>query len=241
MSTAISIEDKLEQCQESIRYRFVDQKLLLSALTHASGASRRLESNERMEFLGDSILGMVICEHLYNDYPELLEGELTKIKSTVVSRRICARVARRLGLESCLIIGRGMLNGLIPRSLLSDVFESLIAAIYLDGGLGPAREFIHYSMEEELNSASEECTAGNFKSLLQHYSQRELGMTPKYRLVRQNGPDHDKVFAVAAEVGGRTFTPACGKNKKDAEQRAAGNALAELRSEDPPFSSQDCS
>ena len=235
MTTTLSIEEKIELCQVQIGYRFNDLQLLQNALTHASGAARRLESNERLEFLGDSILGMIVCQYLYQNFPDLLEGEMTKIKSNVVSRRICARIAKRLGLEPCLIIGRGMLHGLIPRSLFSDVFESLIAAIYLDGGFESAKDFIETALKEELVVANEECSSGNFKSVLQHKGQREFGLTPRYKLVRQAGPDHDKTFAVSAELGERVFSPGLGKNKKDAEQRAAANALAELRGDVAPF------
>ena len=238
MTEPSTIEEKLELCQTAIGYRFADPRLLQNALTHASGAARRLESNERLEFLGDSILGMVICEQLFTRYPEALEGELTKIKSTIVSRRVCARVARRLELENCLIIGRGMLNGVLPRSLLSDVFEAIIAAVYLDGGLDAVRELIHSTMLAELNAPSTEAVVGNFKSVLQHYGQRELGVTPRYKLLRQFGPDHEKVFAIVAELGPREFAPAFGKSKKDAEQRAACNALAELRGELPPYNDE---
>jgi ribonuclease III len=240
MNLMLSVDEKLDQCQSCIGYRFNDINLLQSALTHASGASRRVDSNERLEFLGDSILGMVICEHLYRLHPDLLEGELTKIKSNVVSRRICAKVARRMGLETFLILGRGMLKSDLPRSLLSDVFEALIAAVFLDGGIVEARNFIETSMASELLSADEDASIGNYKSMLQHHCQRELGQTPRYVLLRQAGPDHDKVFAVAAELGNRQFSAACGKNKKDAEQRAAGNALAELQGEVPPYDSREC-
>ena len=128
----------LKTCQERIGYLFNDWALLRSALTHASGAQHRLASNERLEFLGDAILGAVVCEMLYHRFPEYLEGELTKIKSVVVSRQTCAKVSEALGLDEFLLLGKGMsvVDGL-PPSLLADVFESLIAAVYLDGGLEP--------------------------------------------------------------------------------------------------------
>ena len=110
-----SAEEKFELCQARIGYRFVNNDLLRASLTHASGATKRLESNERLEFLGDSILGLVVCEHLFRQYPNYLEGELTKIKSIVVSRRICAKVARQLELEACLIVGKGLMGAGVPR------------------------------------------------------------------------------------------------------------------------------
>src|SRR5690348_276461 len=125
----------LEECQTAIGYVFRQPELLRSALTHASGANTRLASNERMEFLGDSVLGLVTCEQLYLRFPDYQEGDLTKIKSVVVSRRTCARFSRALNLGEYLFLGKGMnhLQAAVPASLLADVYESLVAAIYLDG------------------------------------------------------------------------------------------------------------
>jgi ribonuclease-3 len=234
---SLSTEQKSELCQQRIGYRFQDLDLLKCALTHASGASSRLVSNERLEFLGDSVLGFTICEWLYREHTEYLEGELTQIKSAVVSRRICARVSHALELEECLILGKGMQQGTtgVPRSLLSDVYESLIAAIYLDGGFEPAREFILRTMGEELHKAVLGHSIGNHKSALQQLAQREHGAAPVYRLYGEAGPDHCKTFQIAAEIKNRKFTPAWGRTKKDAEQKAAGNALAELQGEQAPY------
>lgn len=232
-----SLEEKTERCQQLIGYRFRDPSLVASALTHASVASSRTCSNERMEFLGDAILGMVVCEQIFRAYPEYLEGELTKIKSVVVSRRVCAKLSKKLGLEACLHVGRGMMRHGMPRSLLSDVFEAIVAAVYLDGGMEAAREFILSHVEPEIRMAAEGQSGGNFKSLLQQMAQGDLKGTPVYRLVGESGPDHSKYFEVAAEISGKRFTSAWGRNKKEAEQRAAGNALAEMRGEEPPFAS----
>ncbi len=229
-------DEKVDLCEERLGYRFNDRSILRSALTHASGASNRLESNERLEFLGDSVLGFTICQWLFKQHQEYLEGELTQIKSTVVSRRVCARVSRVLDLESCLILGKGMQQPSgVPKSLLSDVYEAVIAAIYLDGGIGAAQEFILRTMEDELAQAVEGHSIGNHKSTLQQVAQRDHGSAPVYRLVNETGPDHSKSFEIVAEIGKRRFSPAWGRTKKDAEQRAAGNALAELRGDPPPF------
>lgn len=227
---------KLDRCQEIIGYQFQDVSLLLSALTHASGASHRLASNERLEFLGDAILGVTVCEWLYKDYPEYSEGDLTKIKSAVVSRRTCGRVAHKLGLDSCLIVGRGVTrNRSFPRSLISDVFESVIAAMYLDGGSKLIREKLKQWLAEEVDSAVGSQGAGNYKSLLQQLAQRDLGNTPIYQLLQESGPDHCKAFLVAAVIGEQEFCGAWGTNKKEAEQKAASNALAELNDEPVPY------
>ena len=233
----LSLEEKTERCQQLIGYRFQDPSLIVSALTHASVASSRAQSNERMEFLGDSILGMVVCEQIFRSYPEYLEGDLTKIKSVVVSRRVCAKISKKLGLEKCLIVGRGMMRHGMPRSLLSDVFEAIVAAVFLDGGLDVARKFILSHIEPEIRLAAEGQSGGNYKSLLQQMAQGDLRGTPVYRVVGESGPDHSKYFEVAAEISGRRFTSAWGRNKKEAEQRAAGNALSELRGEEPPYAS----
>lgn len=229
---------KLIQCQKIIDYQFKDPSLLLSALTHASGASHRLESNERLEFLGDAVLGLTVCHWLYEEYPEYNEGDLTKIKSAVVSRRSCGKIACSLGLDRCLIVGRGVTrNRSFPRSLVSDVFESVVAAIFIDGGAEIVRDRLRVWLADEVNAAVESQGASNYKSSLQQYAQRELANTPVYRLVSETGPDHRKSFLIAAVVGDQEFSAAWGNNKKDAEQRAAANALAELHDQPIPHRS----
>lgn len=229
-------DDILSRCEERIEYRFRDRSFLVSALTHASGADHRLLSNERMEFLGDAILGFCICDALYQQFPEFLEGDLTRVKSVVVSRRTCARVSRELRLADFLFVGKGMTNSpQVPTSLYADVFESLVAAIYLDGGLDASREFIERHMLPEIERTVEGESEGNHKSLLQQITQRDHGMPPVYHLIDEKGPDHSKSFLVVAEVANRRFSPAWGRNKKEAEQRAAGNALAEMEGDSPPY------
>lgn len=232
----LDLDAQLDRCEQLIGYRFHDRQLLQSALTHASGAETRLTSNERLEFLGDAILGAIICEELFHRFPEFLEGDLTKIKSIIVSRQTCARISRQMGLEKCLIVGKGMAaNPQVPPSLLADVFESLLAAIYLDGGHDKAREFLHEYLVPEIELAYSGQLGGNYKSVLQQLAQREHGSTPVYQLIDEQGPDHAKCFRIAAQVGGTAFSPAWGRNKKEAEQRAAANALSELRGETAPF------
>jgi ribonuclease-3 len=230
----------LEECQECLHYEFDDPNLLLSALTHASSADSRVVSNERLEFLGDSVLGLVVCEQLYTSYPKLLEGELTKIKSVVVSRTTCARVAGTLGMERFLILGKGMATQpKIPRSVMADVFESLIAAIYLDGGLEQAKQFILRHLQPEIDGAANGREGGNFKSQLQQMAQREFGATPTYEMLEERGPDHSKLFRVAAIVKNQQYPAAWGSNKKEAEQRAALNALCRLEDRAAPYEDAD--
>ncbi|HVX09777.1 MAG TPA: ribonuclease III [Pirellulales bacterium] len=236
-SPADGTED-YERLERRIGYAFQDKELLRAALTHASGASHRLRSNERLEFLGDAIMGAVVCEILYRQYPEYLEGDLTKIKSVVVSRQTCAKVSEALGLEKFLVLGKGMTtHPSVPPSLLADVFESLIAAIYLDGGDEASRAFIETYLGPEIELAAGGDHSGNYKSLLQQLAQRERGQTPTYALLDEKGPDHSKCFKMAAQIGRARFPAAWGRNKKEAEQRAAQNALSELNGEPVPYPS----
>jgi len=155
-------------CEEKLGYKFREPKLLQAALTHASGAPYRLASNERLEFLGDAILGMIVCDLLYHRYPKHSEGDLTKIKSVVVSRQTCARVARRLELDRDLVLGKGMSsNYKLPTSLLAGVFESLVAAIYLDGGMEAIRPFVERTMAEEVDVAVESTSFARYNILVQ--------------------------------------------------------------------------
>jgi ribonuclease III len=221
--------ERLAACESRIGYTFENKSLLYAALTHASGAETRLSSNERLEFLGDAILGAVVCEMLFHRYPQYLEGDLTKIKSVVVSRKTCTKISRELGIQEWLILGKGMTtNPKIPPSLLADVFESLIAGIYLDGGDAAVRRFIKHHVSPEIALAANGKVGNNYKSLLQQLAQREHGTTPTYQLLDEKGPDHSKCFMIAAQIGSFRYPPAWGSNKKEAEQRAARNALCEL-------------
>ena len=225
----------LARCQRRIGYQFRDPTRLESALTHASGAHDRLASNERLEFLGDAVLGFVVCELLFHRSPSYLEGDLTKIKSTVVSRQICAKVSEALGMEEFLILGKGMTTSPdVPTSVLADVFESLLAAIYLDGGLQAAREFIEKTIGPEIELAAAD-NSENYKSALQQLAQREFAATPTYHVLDEKGPDHSKCFKVAAQVGKVRYSGAWGRSKKEAEQRAAHNALNQLDGQPTPY------
>lgn len=219
----------VEKAAEVLGYRFKDASLLREALTHASVANDRLQSNERMEFLGDAILGFVVCEYLYNNFSDLLEGDLTKIKSAVVSRRVCAMISEETDMAGMLDLGKGMAgrSGL-PSSVAAAVLESLIAAIYLDGGMEQARAFILKHMVPFIEEAAESAHQHNFKSVLQQHAQKHLPTNPTYVLLDEKGPDHCKCFEVCVEVDGRRCASAWANSKKEAEQNAALNALLEL-------------
>ena len=220
----------VDQAAEVLGYRFKDETLLNEALTHASSADHRLKSNERLEFLGDAILGFVVCEYLYQHFPELLEGEMTKIKSAVVSRKVCARVSRQINLSAMLNLGKGIGNrSPLPGSIAAAVFESIIAAIYIDGGMQAARDFILEHMIPFIREAAQSTHQQNFKSVLQQYAQRYLPTNPVYLVLDEKGPDHSKRFEVCVEIEGERFGSAWGNSKKEAEQKAALHALCALK------------
>lgn len=236
--TESDFDQLLSTCESRIQYQFADRLLLRAALTHASGADHRLASNERLEFLGDSILGWVVCEMLFRRYPDYLEGDLTRIKSVVVSRQTCAKISQSLGMDEFLILGKGMTtHPSVPSSLLADVFESLVAAIYLDGGAEAARAFVERHVAAEIDATVDGESGGNYKSMLQQLAQREFGTTPVYQLLDEKGPDHSKCFKVAAQVAESRYAAAWGRNKKEAEQRAARNALSEMAGQAAPYAS----
>jgi len=218
-----------EHIDQVLGYQFKNTDLLDEALTHASLADDRRHSNERMEFLGDAILGYVVCEYLYHHFPDLLEGDMTKIKSAVVSRRVCAQITLSINLDGQLNLGKGMAGRpTLPSSVAAAVLESIIAAIYLDGGMDAARDFTIRQVEPYINEAAASAHQQNFKSVLQQLSQKLLPCNPAYILLDEKGPDHAKAFEVCIEIEGRRFGSAWANSKKQAEQQAALNALTEL-------------
>ena len=222
-------EEALQQIEQTIGYTFSDKSLLRKALTHSSAVDDRLDSNERLEFLGDSVLAVVICQALFERFTDYLEGDLTKIKSKLVSRETCARVSGRLGLQKFLKVGKGMVsNRALSGSLAAGVLETVIGAIHIDGGIEPAREFILKIFGPLIDRADAEQAQGNFKSLLQQYAQEQFNATPSYVLLDEKGPDHNKCFELGVVINDRHFQSAWGTNKKEAEQKAAFNALVEL-------------
>lgn len=222
-------DDTRALIEERVGHRFNDIDLLQRALTHASVADCRLSSNERLEFLGDSVLGLIACELIFQMYPSLLEGEMTKIKSHVVSRQTCAAIARELGLDRVLHLGKGMRSAHnLPQSLAAGVLESVIAAIYLDGGLEPARRLLAPMLAPIIERAAASGHQENFKSVLQQHAQLFMNDTPVYIVLDEKGPDHSKCFEVCVEIGARRFPSCWGASKKQAEQQAALLALQEL-------------
>lgn len=227
-------ERSLEAVQEAVGRRFRDGLILREALTHASSADSRALSNERLEFLGDAVLGLVVCEELHRRFPDALEGELTKIKSSVVSRKTCAEIIAAMGLDEHLLLGKGMLHhATLPSSVSAAMLEALVGAIYLDagahdGGLIAVRDFLMPLIEPLIRDAAECGHQQNFKSVLQQHAQDRLGVVPAYVLLDEQGPDHAKCFEVCVQLGVDRYESAWGQSKKDAEQRAALHALTAL-------------
>jgi ribonuclease-3 len=228
----------IKECEQKLAYNFDDQKLLLQALTHASGADTPTDSNERLEFLGDAVLGYVICELLFKKFPNRDEGDLTKIKSAVVSRETCLKIAQSLDLQNVIRIGRGLgRDKNIPSSILANAVEAIIAALYLDGGIKIARRFILQHFVPEVIKMADSLSCDNHKSLLQDMIQRDHGIHPDYIILDEKGPDHGKCFKIAVCVKGRYFPAAWGNTKKTAEQHAAENAICQLLDKSIPY---DC-
>lgn len=228
----------IKECEQKLAYHFDDSTLLLQALTHSSGADTPADSNERLEFLGDAVLGYVICELLFKKFPDRDEGDLTKIKSAVVSRETCLKIAQTLGLHDFIRIGRGVgRDRQIPPSILANAVEAIIAALYLDGGIIIARRFILQNFAPEVLKMADSLSCDNHKSLLQDMIQRDFGVQPVYIVLDEKGPDHSKCFKISVKVKGRYFPAAWGNTKKIAEQRAAENAICQIQDQPLPF---DC-
>jgi ribonuclease-3 len=223
---------RVRECEEQIGYRFREPELLVQALTHSSIKTEDNPSNERLEFLGDSVLGLVMTEFLFNYFHDLDEGELTQIKSVVVSTAVLARESDRLKLTTFYNVGKGVTRKRnLPVSLQANVFEAVVAAIYKDGGLDAARRFILRNLFHHVLAVAEDEHQKNYKSLLQQHAQKDLNLTPSYRLLAERGPDHSKHFEVVAVIGAVAYESGQGRTKKEAEQIAARETLRVLLGE----------
>jgi len=232
----VRLRDEFETLQQAIGYRFRDRGLLEHAMTHTSRANEDVSGgvvdNESLEFLGDAVLGFVVADLLFREFPDYDEGQKSKTKAAVVSTSTLARQAERLNLGEHLLLGRGeeKTGGRHKQALLADGYEALIAAIYLDGGIEHARAFIARQFTPLLDDARRAGVAGqDFKSALQELLQAREMPLPEYRLVAAVGPDHRKQFEIEVVVRGEPLASATGSSKKDAEQEAARAALEKLR------------
>lgn len=229
-----SDDSLLAQLESKLGYVFRDRTVLRHALTHPSFTVEEFTDNERLEFLGDSVLSLAVNEHLFHSMPESAEGELTRIKSAVVSTTSLARISRAAGLSEFMRLGRGLGNhNALPDSVHANVTEAIFAAVYLDGGLQKASDVILHLLGPEISAVTASAGSENAKSQLQELAQRELGCSPYYHVLSERGPQHGKVFVVAVELRGRRFPEFSGHTKKEAEQGAARLAISALRAPAP--------
>jgi ribonuclease-3 len=222
------------------RFEPRDLELYRTALRHRSSLRRRADtrviSNERLEYLGDALLGFVVADYLYHRFRSENEGYLTRLRSKLVNGQALARAARTLGLGEIISMSDNMVqkDGRDNPSILADALEATIGAIYLDLGLDPARDFIHHVMLDDVNLAGLAEHKDNFKSLLLEHVQAETDEQPRYELVSEDGPGHSRRFTVEVFVGDRALGRGTAGNKKSAEQRAAKVALERLTGDDGP-------
>lgn len=225
-------ENELAQLEQRLGYRFADRRFLIRALTHRSysheSPEHEVSDNETMEFLGDAVLGFVIGDRIFQTFPVLQEGELSKMKAYLVSAMSLARKARELELGSALLLGVGeeRSGGRRKDSLLADLYEAVIAAVYLDGGIEAARELILRTFRSDLESISgDDLMFHDYKTALQEIAQGNGWPLPHYSVVEEIGPDHDKRFVVEVRINDRS-AKGVGSSKKEAQQQAAKEALA---------------
>lgn len=221
----------MKELETKLGYTFQNSQLLEHALTHSSYANEHkgegLTSNERLEFLGDSVLGMVVADHLYRAHPDMPEGELTRTRAALVCEGSLYEVAKCLSLGGYLRLGKGedAGGGRSRPSILADAVESVLAAVYLDGGIDQARRLIRALI---LDREVEKAVDRDYKTALQELIQRESGQVLAYRAVGERGPDHAKIFIMEVELNGRSVGVGKGRTKKEAEQMAAKAALERL-------------
>ena len=222
---------RLEALQKRLGYQFKNQNLIIEALTHKS--SKQPFNNERLEFLGDAVLDLIVGEYLYHEFNDVAEGELSKLRASLVNEKSFEKLARILHLGEYIYISLAEENnnGREKPSLLSNAFEAIIGALYLEAGLESARELAIRLLEEAYPKIDMDAIFRDHKTTLQELTQAHFGMTPEYRLVSSFGPDHKKEFEIAVSVRGRDLALASGKSKKEAQQKAAMLALDILKKE----------
>ena len=228
------IDAKLFALQTKLGIKFNDPSLLERAITHTSYSNEidapAYANNERMEFVGDAVLKLVVSDHLYREYPKIREGDLTKVLSYVVSDVVLAQYAKKICLDEAVLLGRGeeMTGGRQKVSILAATFESVIAAIYFDQGLPEAARFIIKELGERITFAVEHKDRLNYKSLIQEYCVHKFGVSPSYRVTAEIGPPHDRTFSVEILIEDKVWGRGTGRCKRDAEQQAAKMAVEAL-------------
>lgn len=235
MSSAEKFDKSAESLEKLIRYEFKDRNNLLLALTHSSYAneikSRGLKHNERIEFLGDAVLNIIISENIFTSLPEYSEGELTKIRASIVCESSLMMCANTINLGEQLLLGKGeeLTGGRTRSSILCDAFEALIGAIYVDGGLESTRRFVLKHMSEIIKDSIEGTIAKDFKTQFQEIIQKDSDKKITYEIVNEKGPDHNKQFIARVSVDSQLLGEGEGKSKKEAEQNAAREAINNIK------------
>jgi ribonuclease III len=228
-------QKELQDFENRLGVTFLNLNLLNQSLTHSSyGHEKNMPDNERLEFLGDAVLKLAATEYLYNKFPSYAEGDLTKIRATVISDETFARVGNKLGLGELLLLSPNekRSGGQKRKSNLANVFEALVAAIYLDAGLGKARDIIIEALREEIETVSRSGYISDYKSALQEYAQKHMQQLPHYHVIKETGPRHRRVFWIEVRVRGKKYGVGRGANKKEAEQKAAAMALKGVKLEE---------
>ena len=226
-------QEKFEKLQKEIGYHYRDTKVMMTALSHSSYANEMkhgVHSNERLEFLGDAVLSVIVSDYLFRHYSHLEEGELTKLRASLVCEKALSGFAETIGLGECLLLGRGeeMTGGRKRPSIQADAFEAVIASIYLDGGLERAREFVLSFVKPQLEKDEKQKKVPfiDYKTMLQEIIQQNKEEVVSYKLVGETGQDHDKRFCVEVHLNSNVIGKGTGRSKKEAEQQAAKEALS---------------
>jgi ribonuclease-3 len=228
--------DQLNSLEKKLGYVFKEKNLLNKSLTHKSYANEKsgaLKNNERFEFLGDSVLDLLVSEHMLKEYPQYAEGRLSKIRAAVVNEGCLADIAGEIDLGTYLLLGKGedLSGGRVKNSILANAFEALAGGVFLDGGLEKASEVFLPYLDKKIISFAGNSHFKDFKSELQEFTQVSRGCIPSYSITNETGPDHEKHFEVTVMIGDESMGEGNGRTKKEAEQMAAKMALQKLNSE----------
>lgn len=232
MLTLENLKEQLPVVEERLGYIFLNKELLVTAFIHRSYINENRqarEHNERLEFLGDSVLGLLIADFLFTSMPTTPEGDLSYLRSRLVEASSCMLYAQTLKIPPFLLLGKGerMNDGRGRESILSDLFEAIVGAIYLDGGLEVVRNFLFKNLMDQFQAILK-TPIQNWKALLQDYCQKKYQHPPEYRLINESGPDHSKFFEIGVEMNGEELGRGFGASKKEAQQAAAKQALEKL-------------
>ena len=235
MNTKENLLKNITAIEARLHYTFNDRSLLLLAFIHRSYINEHrdiLQHNERLEFLGDSILGLLTAEYLYNKFPDYPEGDLSYLRSRLVEASSCVTYVQKIDIGKHLLLGKGerMNDGRGRESILADLFEAIIGAIYLDGGINPTRDFLFNIFSEEIE-ATLKTPLSNWKALLQDHCQKKYQQPPVYNVLEESGPDHSKNFIIAVMVANKEYGRGSGSSKKEAQQSAAANAIERIKQE----------